>query len=64
MSDPIDHAPVQHNPDALIEGNRVGTAEDMESSESAAGYAGEAPNPPLPDGGPRDGTPAEDVEQP
>ena len=25
----------QHNPDALIEGNRVGTAEDMESSEQS-----------------------------
>jgi len=45
----------QHDPDALIEGNRVGTAEDMESSEPA-GYEGEAPNAPLADQGMRDGT--------
>jgi len=64
MSDPVDHEPHahQHNPDALIEHNRVGTAEDMESTET--GYEGEAPNPPLADPGPRDGTPAEDVERP
>ena len=61
------------NPDALIEGNRVGTAEDMESSESQSGtfnadepatdekpgYEGEAPNAPLASQGSRDGTSAE-----
>ena len=47
----------QHNPDALVEGNRVGTAEDMESSEKP-GYEGEAPNAPLASQGSRDGTPA------
>jgi len=49
----------QHNPDALIEGNRVGTAEDMESSEKP-GYEGEAPNAPLASQGSRDGTAAGD----
>lgn len=59
----------QHNPDALIEGNRVGTAEDMESSgaepaEDQPGYEGEAPNPPLADWGPRGDAPApEEREQ-
>ena len=58
MSDPVDQ-----NPDALIEGNRVATAEDMESTEttesSEAGYEGEAPNLPLASQGSRDGTSAE-----
>ena len=49
------------NPDALIEGNRVGTAEDMESSEKP-GYEGEAPNLPLADQGMRDGTPVDGGE--
>jgi hypothetical protein len=49
----------QHNPDALIEGNRVGTAEDMESSEKP-GYEGEAPNAPLASQGSRDGTAADE----
>jgi hypothetical protein len=73
MSDTSGQTP---NPDALIEGNRVGTAEDMESSESQAGtfnaeepvtdgqagYEGEAPNAPLASQGSRDGTPADDEE--
>ena len=55
----------EHNPDALIEGNRVATAEDMESSEKPEsgqaesdkpGYEGEAPNAPLASQGSRDGT--------
>jgi len=54
----------QHNPDALIEGNRVATAEDMESSEGTddekPGYEGEAPNAPLASQGSRDGTAAGD----
>jgi len=53
------------NPDALVEGNRVGTAEDMESAEQSGtdaaataqpGYEGEAPNAPLASQGSRDGT--------
>ena len=59
MTDPTTH---EHDPDALIEGNRVGTAEDMESSNEP-GYEGEAPNAPLADQGSRDGTPADDVEK-
>ena len=74
MSDPVDE-PVDEQlgdtgnpraeggtPDALIEGNRVGTAGDMESSEKP-GYEGEAPNLPLASQGSRDGTPADDSEQ-
>jgi len=63
MSDPIEHPPVHHNPDALIEGNRVATAEDMESSEEKPGYEGEAPNPPLADWGPRGDAPAPEEEE-
>ena len=54
------------NPDALIEGNRVGTAEDMQSTGAVdptaeqPGYEGEAPNAPLASQGSRDGTPADD----
>jgi hypothetical protein len=52
------------NPDALIEGNRVATAGDMESSDDVdategGGYEGEAPNLPLASQGQRDGTSAE-----
>jgi hypothetical protein len=72
----------RENPNALVEGNRVATAEDMESSEGTSvpdpadvsddapekggtpGYEGEAPNAPLADWGMRDGSDAEDVEQP
>jgi hypothetical protein len=81
MSDPADEPAYEqlgeegnpfgakHNPDALIEGNRVGTAEDMESSGTddsdagAPGYEGEAPNPPLADWGPRGDAPAPEEEQ-
>lgn len=63
MSDPADGpAPANaQNPDALVEGNRVTTAEDMESSEKP-GYEGEAPNLPLASQGSRDGTPADDEQ--
>jgi hypothetical protein len=72
------------NANALVEGNRVATAEDMESSEGTSvpdpaevaddadapekggspGYEGEAPNAPLADWGMRDGSDADEVEQP
>ena len=73
MSDPADEPSYEQlgdkgnpfsngeNPDALIEGNRVATAEDMESSEKP-GYEGEAPNLPLASQGMRDGTAADDDE--
>ncbi|GAB2464404.1 hypothetical protein HD599_000015 [Conyzicola lurida] len=51
MTDPADH-----NPDALVKGNRVTNARDMESSDEP-GYEGEAPNAPLASQGSRDGTP-------
>jgi hypothetical protein len=35
-----------------------------EQNVEKAGFEGEAPNPPLADPGPRDGTSAEDVELP
>ena len=73
MSDPADEPAYEQlgdkgnpltgdgNPDALIEGNRVTTAGDMESSETP-GYEGAAPNLPLASQGSRDGTPADDEE--
>jgi hypothetical protein len=63
MSDPIEHPPVHHDPEALIEGNRVATAGDMESTEEKPGYKGEAPNPPLADWGPRGDAPAPEEEE-
>jgi hypothetical protein len=78
MSDPADDPDYKQlgeegNPltsrESLVEGNRVATAEDMESSSDEAdedekpGYEGEAPNLPLADWGPRDGTKPIDPEQ-